>query len=416
MSFTLVWPSGLTDDLSTVDAAQLMKLDSDHVAAIDGVGGGTYAPSTKIVVGGEGIDHQYIADIAALKAVNTTSLPDGSIRFVTGYGRFVLAKAGAPATDAEDLPVVVQPTTGTGRWFAQDPIAKRQWTKTINASGSFTLPRNITLFEYDMCGGGGGGGGGSGADTSASDTVGGGGGGGAKRVRGLLAGVFGTWSAIVGSAGAGGAANSNGHDGGSSALLDPSVTIVAYGWGGGGGTGGTIAVADAGSLRLGVAPGGRCVAEGLTSMIAPCFSSVDPILPVMNQDSQQGGFGCNSQVAGVFRSPDGAADGANSPDGGSGGSAGTRGTNTGGHLGGGASGGGGAGPYNGSTGGAGGNGGNGVAVGAGNNGNPGSAPPAGSYGGGGGGGGGAGQGSVGGGLGGAGGPGLIGVIFLRGVQ
>ena len=55
MTFSLIWPSGLTDGISTVDAAELEQLDTDHAAAIDGTNGGTYAPSTALTIGGAGV-------------------------------------------------------------------------------------------------------------------------------------------------------------------------------------------------------------------------------------------------------------------------------------------------------------------------------------------------------------------------
>lgn len=50
--FDEVWPSGLSDGLSTIDTAELEQLDADHAKAINGDGGGSYAPSSPIIIGG----------------------------------------------------------------------------------------------------------------------------------------------------------------------------------------------------------------------------------------------------------------------------------------------------------------------------------------------------------------------------
>ena len=53
-------------------------------------------------------------DITALKAVNTTSVPDNTVRIVDQVGVYIFASASAAA---EALPWIVQPTTGSGRWL-----------------------------------------------------------------------------------------------------------------------------------------------------------------------------------------------------------------------------------------------------------------------------------------------------------
>lgn len=55
MSFSLIWPSGLTDHISTVDSAQLEQLDIDHANALDGLDGGAYTPTNPILVAGAGL-------------------------------------------------------------------------------------------------------------------------------------------------------------------------------------------------------------------------------------------------------------------------------------------------------------------------------------------------------------------------
>src|SRR6185503_3100065 len=98
-----------------------------------------------------------LADTTALKAVNTTSLTDGAYRWVVGLGRYRLDKTGAGASDTEDLPLVVTPTTGTGRWFCEDARGALQYKVTFTASGTWTCPRNLAKALVELWGGGGGG-------------------------------------------------------------------------------------------------------------------------------------------------------------------------------------------------------------------------------------------------------------------
>lgn len=54
MAFSLIKAGGWAFG-EILTSAQMDALDADHAAAIDGVGGGTYAPSNPIVVGGDGL-------------------------------------------------------------------------------------------------------------------------------------------------------------------------------------------------------------------------------------------------------------------------------------------------------------------------------------------------------------------------
>ncbi len=56
-----------------------------------------------------------LTDIATLKTINTTGMTDGTSRHVKGHGYFTF-DSGSAAT--ENLPWVVQPNTGSGRWIS----------------------------------------------------------------------------------------------------------------------------------------------------------------------------------------------------------------------------------------------------------------------------------------------------------
>jgi hypothetical protein len=351
----------------------------------------------------------WLANIAALEAVNTTLLPTGATRSVLGFGRYVLDKTTNPTFTADGI-AVVQPTTGTGRWFAADDEAKRQYVVsfTDTAGTSFECPPNISLFEVIMSGGGGGGGSGSGSDTSTSDALGGGGGAGARLTRAYLALTpLHTYTMAPGAAGVSAAPYTDGGDGGNSGIIDPSgPTILLESVGGQGGSHATTVVSDIGSSNFGLTPGGAAPSD---SPKAPCFWSTFffPFAPVAGG----GGYSTNTEGGNFTDSTAGSS----SPEGGGGGTVGVRGATAGGHIGGAGGGGGGAGPFAGANGGAGGAGGIGAA-GVGGNGGAGAAPAGAAYGAGGGGGGGGGQGGTGGSLGGASGAGMQGIITIRGVH
>lgn len=53
--FTKVWPAGLTDGVSTLPHADLEALDTNASKAINGDDGGSWSPSSAVVVGGSGL-------------------------------------------------------------------------------------------------------------------------------------------------------------------------------------------------------------------------------------------------------------------------------------------------------------------------------------------------------------------------
>lgn len=66
-----------------------------------------------------------LADTAALKAINTTGMSTGVSRFVTGQGDFTFDST---SLLTENIPFVITPTTGPGRWIA---ATAHRTTKTL---------------------------------------------------------------------------------------------------------------------------------------------------------------------------------------------------------------------------------------------------------------------------------------------
>jgi hypothetical protein len=75
--------------------------------------------------------HRPVADITALKAIDTASIASGVIANVGALGTWQFVKASAQAAD--DI-TVVQPTTGGGRWIKQS---------IINSAGAVQLPKDM---------------------------------------------------------------------------------------------------------------------------------------------------------------------------------------------------------------------------------------------------------------------------------
>jgi hypothetical protein len=396
--FSRVNPSGWALH-SKLTSTQQNNLDIDHANAIDGAGGsaGTpYTPSTQIIVGGEGIYNLELTNIAALKAINTTSMSTGALRRVIGFGRYYLDQ-GVGASDTEDQPLVVAPTTGTGRWFALDDDAAVLYIKTFSATGTWVCPRNLALIDYDCWGSGGGGGGGANTTSSTDVAPGGAGGGAGLRARGTIAPTPTTSYAItVAAGGAGGTATSNGTDGGSSSI---GALVSALG-----GQGGGASVANSGTNLI-ISGGGPGMAG-----VSDYTVQVGTVLPSPTA-CYAGGAASNYNPVTATAGAAYGMPGGSSHEGFLGGARGAPGTTSGSEKGGSGGGGGSAGP--GGVGGAGGAGGNGNNSGAGVAGSNGSAAAA-NTGAGGGGGGGAGAGSTGSAAGSTGGTGGSGQVVIRG--
>ena len=339
----------------------------------------------------------FYATLAALKAVDTTSLPNGAIRVVLGYGRFQLQNASVET--AQD-PVVLAPTTGPGRWVAMDPAAKRRWFFTFTANGqSVLIPSCISHITYEGCGNGGGGGGGGNGQAGTASAAGGGGGAGAQKIVGECdVAASATASSATLGPGAGGAAQADGADGDDITITIGAASLIFPGAQGG----------RAGGVGSGSAP--FCVPGGSSAPAgSPKLKSFN--MPAGDQQQVYVGPGGGGWSGDDFLTTTPQTNGSRSLQGFSGGAIGATGainTNHGGTGGGG----GGAGPVG--AGGHGGNGGAGAAAGAGSNGVAGSAAPTVNSGAGGGGGGAGGNGSTGGSTGGAGGAGAAGYVTIRG--
>ena len=79
MTFTLVWPTGLTDDSSLLRATKLEQLDDEHTKALDGAGGGTVAPSTAIQIDGAGIGSNNLQSTTVGSGATLIRHPQGHI-------------------------------------------------------------------------------------------------------------------------------------------------------------------------------------------------------------------------------------------------------------------------------------------------------------------------------------------------
>ena len=202
-----------------------------------------------------------LANIAALQAINTTSLANGTTRYVTGIGRYVLDTTVNP-TFPQTLPLVVQPTTGSGRWFAAtDSKAAEQFEQTFTTTGanSFQVPPNLSKLQFEAWGGGGGGGSGADGDNTTTDVAPGGSGGGAgKRKTGVIDVIpTHTLTITVGAAGAGGAGHSAAASDGSASSIADGASVLANAPGGKAG-GVSVAINTAMIIPGGIVDGAGC--------------------------------------------------------------------------------------------------------------------------------------------------------------
>lgn len=200
-----------------------------------------------------------IASFAALKTIDTTALPNGSSRYVTGKGRYFLNTASAAA---EIEPWVADPTTGPGRWLHEASGQHARLDSLVySAFGTFTFttpndPSGFVDYFVAGCGQGGGGGGGASGHNIVDRRSGGGGGGGsavwcATRVRLAAATVhevviddLGTGSGGPGGSNGTGGSGTNGTDGADTILRVQGGAEVMRFKGGGKGYGGVVAVAS----------------------------------------------------------------------------------------------------------------------------------------------------------------------------
>jgi len=342
-----------------------------------------------------------LATLAALKAINTTGFADGTSQIVKYYGRYVFHAA---ATDTEDQPAIVTPTTGSGRWYADD-VTTYGKTITSTAGTTWVCPANVHTVLVTGWGGGGGGGGGGTATTGSSETCGGGGGGSGQFLCQIVPVTPGhTYTLTAGDGGTGGGANSNGNPGNPSSFFDNGTAATPYNANGGGpGSAGV----DVTSVAAATAPGGTYAGEGRVPGIPAALVNGGGAwvgVPWLVK-SGDGGVGMNKVFANTW--PNEGKGGPTSWAGGVGGASGSLG---GAHEGGGGGGGGGGGYFDSAFGATGGAGGNGSSGGVGSNGSPGVTVPVANSGAGGAGGGGGGSGATGQGTGGAGSKGAAGYL------
>lgn len=78
MSLSLIWPAGLAfgEILASDD---MERLDASQAKAVDGVGGGTYAPSSKIVINGAGLQTNSLTVTGTLSLLGNTTIGNASI-------------------------------------------------------------------------------------------------------------------------------------------------------------------------------------------------------------------------------------------------------------------------------------------------------------------------------------------------
>lgn len=330
-----------------------------------------------------------LADFAALRAINTTSM-------VTGERRVVANKPGVYIFDSvssvtEQEPWIIDPTTGPGRWVHELAFAHAHLDRQVFTGAgttAFTTPNEpigAVVYTFEGCGAGGGGGGGCAGDNGTGLSGGGGGGGGGAEWRSTTVSLLPatTYEVVRPAGGAGGngsalGSGANGIDGGDTILRVQGGAEVMRFRGAGGGLGGAL---QQGVNSRTVAPGGLTTVNYDRHTTA--FDS--GIANEISFETCAGAGGAGySTMSGHSGCPSPFADG---------GAGGAYGSDSGGYLAGGGGGGGGGGYYEvglTSIGGGGGNGGNANSGGAGSIGANGTTGTGAGCGGGGGGGGGSG--------------------------
>lgn len=203
---------------------------------------------------------------------------------------------------------------------------------TFTSSGTWVCPAGVSRIVLEACGGGGGGGGGAnGGTTSLYYSMGGGGGGAARRalfVIDVTPGI--TYEIIIGSggtAGLGGATNTDGGDGGDTIFRVQGGAELARWRGARGGRKGSQIVNTIGApvSYVGLVPGGTPVRTMRTPAVRNFESSATtPENETLVYGPGFGGEGVTSQFTTDTR------DGADSVEGRAGGAAGAQGTNPGG--------------------------------------------------------------------------------------
>jgi hypothetical protein len=214
-----------------------------------------------------------LASMADLRAIDTTSLAQGSVRHVLLVGLYVYQSAGA-ATELE--PYCIDPTTGPGRWYLSSQGGHYIGSTVLtSASANFTTGAFTRKVRIRGVGGGGAGGG----CTSNGSSAGAGGGGAAgsyaeKTFTTTTGGLV--FAYTCGAAGAGSSAADGGA--GTDSTFDANGTTVTA-KGGGGGTrgnssslatsedGGTAAISTSGDVNTTGAPGAPGVLYDVANVV-----------------------------------------------------------------------------------------------------------------------------------------------------
>lgn len=286
-------PGGF-NDLDVPDGADWSDLDSKTERAINGDEGGTWAPSSTIYIGGEGMEGRLRPSaVAGLDASHTyyATGANQSIRVtstVTGNRTYTLGSTGAVAGDRIRIfcdttfthkvfihnaagstiyTLAVSDVSADGIWCecefdgsdwivsASAPstkIQKRQFTWF--SGGTIVFAEGTTQVEVEGIGGGGGGGGGTHptiANTHVSAGGGAGGGGAIAGRKSVTINPGDTCTVTIGAGGAGGIAGADGGDGGDTSFV-AGIILAARFRGAGGGAAGQVSNDTTPSFRTAI--------------------------------------------------------------------------------------------------------------------------------------------------------------------
>lgn len=135
MSFALLAPGGFAFG-ERLPSSWANAIDADHAAAIDGVGGGTYAPTNPIVIGGDGMS--VTGDFAATHdcAIGTTDADTLTVNSTVDFQ--------GPVTFADTL-TVNDFVAGTGAQFNGTVALGNAAGDAISVTGTLTINNNCTI-------------------------------------------------------------------------------------------------------------------------------------------------------------------------------------------------------------------------------------------------------------------------------
>lgn len=150
--FNYTKPAGVwTDGVDNLDATALASFEAKMFKAVNGDEGGSWAPSSAIAIGGSGLEvsgdgltagpmklvsgSSYVANTAALKAL--TGMVAGQTCWVKRQGLYLYED---PDASVEALPFVVEPTSGTGRWYHSVEATRGAVSGLAPLDGSSRVP------------------------------------------------------------------------------------------------------------------------------------------------------------------------------------------------------------------------------------------------------------------------------------